>query len=347
MAPMKAVVLTSLGHMELRQVPDPILAQDTDVLLKVDKVGVCGSDVHYFSNGRIGNQVVQFPYIVGHEFSATVIAVGACVSRVKPGDQVAVDPAMACHQCDQCRGGRENTCRNIRFLGCPGQIPGCLCQRLVMPETSLYPIHGRISLEQAVLCEPLSIGIYAVEQARLAPNASLAVLGAGPIGLSILLAAQAQGVRPIYVTDKIPARVDMARQAHAAWAGNPLSEPVVKNILQHVPAGLDAVFECAGQQETLDQAVELLAPGGKLLLVGIPAVDNITLPIHTLRRKEITLINVRRQNDCMQKAIDLLASGRIDMDFMLTHRFPFEQTEQAFALVADYRDGVVKALIEW
>ena len=343
---MKAQVLTGIRQMELRDIPQPTIKKDNEVLLKIEMVGVCGSDVHYYETGRIGTQIVKYPFMVGHECAATVNAVGSSVSRVKVGDSVVVDPAITCHNCDQCKQGRENTCRNLKFLGCPGQAEGCLCEFIVMPEDSCWPAGDKLTLEQAVLCEPLAIGIYAVKQAKLPEGADVAVLGAGPIGLSCLVGARADKANTCYVTEIIDERVEVAKKGGATWVGNPVREDVVGEILGLKAAGMDAVFECAGQQETIDQAVELLKPGGKLMLIGIPRVERISFVIDRIRKKEITIINVRRQNNCTKSCVDLITSGKINVDFMITHRFKFEQTREAFDMVAEYRDGVVKALIE-
>jgi L-iditol 2-dehydrogenase len=343
---MKAVVLTDIQKMEIRDVPKPVIKKDDEVLLKLEVVGVCGSDVHYYQTGRIGSQVINYPFIVGHECAAAVAEVGKDVKHVKAGDAVAVDPAMVCHECDQCSVGRQNTCRKLRFLGTPPQ-EGCLSEYIVMPADSLYPTHNRVTFEQAAFCEPLSVGLYAVRQANLSPNADIAILGSGPIGLSVLLAARLQKVRSIYVTEKIRERIKAAKHAGAGWVGNPDTDDVVRAISQEEPAGIDAFFECAGEQETIDQGLEILKPGGKAVIVGIPRVDRISFIIDKLRRKEITVVNIRRQNKCVQPAIDLIASGRVDVDFMITHRFKVEQAKEAFDLVAQYRDGVIKALIEF
>jgi L-iditol 2-dehydrogenase len=342
---MKAAVLTALRQMEFRDVEQPKIQQDTDVLLKVERVGVCGSDVHYFETGRIGRQIIEYPFIIGHECSATVKAIGSSVTGVKVGDHVMVEPAAPCHQCDQCAQGRENTCYNVRFLGTPGQGGGCLCEYLVMPEECCFPTDGKITLEQAALCEPLSIGFYAVKRACLPEDADVAVLGAGPIGISCLLNVNAKNARACYVTDKIDERAEGARKGGATWAGNPNKHDIVKEILQRQPVGIDVVFECAGQQETIDQAVEILEPGGKLVIIGSPRTERISLDISRIRRKEITIINNRRQNKCARAAIDLVASGKVNVDFMITHHFPLEETQKAFDLVAGYHDGVIKAMI--
>ncbi len=342
---MKAIVLTALKQMELMEIPDPVIEKDTDVLLKIEKVGVCGSDVHYYETGRIGEQVVEYPFIVGHECAATVKAVGSAVTRVKAGDEVVVDPIQPCYKCDQCQMGRENTCENLRFLGTPGQGNGCLCEYVVIQQESCFLTNQKITLEQAALCEPFSIGVYSVRQSKTSANSKIAILGSGPIGLSCMAAAQAENVKDIYMTDKLDYRVRTAKDAGAVWVGNPEKENIVKAILEQEPKGIDIVYECAGQQETLDEAVELLRPGGKLMLIGIPRFERISFYIDWLRRKEITLINVRRQNDCAQTAIDLIASGKVDLDFMITHRFEFQDTQAAFDMVAGYRDGIIKAMI--
>jgi L-iditol 2-dehydrogenase len=343
---MRAAVLTGIRQMELRDVPDPVIERDTDVFLKIEKVGVCGSDVHYYETGRIGSQVVQYPFIVGHECAATVAEIGPAVQRITVGQEVVVEPAISCHNCEQCRAGRENTCYKLRFLGTPGQGDGCLSDYIVMPEEACFPTNGAISLEQGALCEPLAIAVYAVKQSRLPKGADIAILGAGPIGLSCMISARAAGVRTCYVTEKIAERVEVAAKHGATWVGNPLEEDIVGAVLKQNPLGVDIVYECAGQQETIDQAIDLLKPGGRLMLIGIPRSEKVSICLDKTRRKEITIVNVRRQNKCTQAAIDLVASGRVKPDFMVTHRFKLDRAKDAFDMVAGYADGVVKAMIE-
>lgn len=343
---MKVVVLTGIRQMELKDVPEPSIKKDADVLLKIEKVGVCGSDVYYYTTGGVATHPVEYPYIVGHECSATVAAVGSEVSQVKEGDKVAVDPAIVCHHCDQCRQSRKNTCRNMRYLATPPE-PGCLCEYIVMPQDCLYPLNGKITMDQAALCEPLTIGVYAVQLAHMPDSASVAVFGVGPIGLSCMLAAKAEGASRIFATETIGERAEIAKKAGTTWVGNPLKENIVEKIIEQEPTGIDVVFKCAGDQKTTDQAIEVLKPGGKLVLIDIPKTERVSFIIAKLRRKEITVINPRRQNNCIQRCIDLLASGKINADFMVTHRFKLEQTQDAFDMVAEYRDGVVKALIEF
>ncbi len=345
---MKSVVLTGPGQMAMVEKPMPILEKDTDVLIRMKTVGVCGSDIHYYINGKIGSQVVQYPFTVGHEGAGEVVSAGPGVTRVAPGQRIAVDPAMPCFACDQCLEGRPHTCRKLKFLGCPGQAEGCLSEYIVMPETSCYPIPDSMSYEEAAISEPLAIGVYAVKLAGSSlQGKNVGILGFGPIGMSVLLAANEQGTGKIYVTDKINARLTIARLSGAYMALNPDLENIVSKIRNDTPQLLDVIFECCGKQEAVDQAIELLRPGGKLMLIGIPEFSRWSFPVDEIRRKEICIQNVRRQNDCVQDTLDLIASNKIDVSWMPTHRFPFERSKEAFDLVAGYQDGVMKAMIEF
>ena len=340
----KQVVLSSLERFETREAPTPQVRHDTDVLVRIDVVGVCGSDVHYYATGRIGDQVVQFPFPLGHETAGTVAAVGSAVRRVRVGDRVAIDPAVPCGTCDQCRSGRKHTCRKLLFLGCPGQLDGCLGEYLVMPEASCFPVDPRrVSLEAAAFVEPLSIGVWAVTLAGDLKGKNVGILGFGPIGASVLIAALPAPPRRVWVTDRIEARLGAARRLGAGWTANPDRDDVVRGVMREEPGLLDVVFECCGQQSALDNAVDILAPGGKLLMVGIPEVERVSFYPDRMRRKELCLQNVRRQNDCVEKAIALLP--RVDLDTVVTHRYTLDQTPAAFDLVHHYRDGVMKAMI--
>jgi len=344
---MKAMMLTGIRKMEMKNIPDPVLKNDNDVLIKMSVVGVCGSDIHYYVAGRIGSQVVQYPFPVGHEGAGIVVKTGRSVTRVKAGDRIAIEPAMPCWECDQCKAGRYHTCRKLRFLGCPGQADGCLTEYIVMPETSCIKIDDSLSLDEAVISEPLAIGVYAVKKSIPMPGARIGILGSGPIGMSVLLAAKAEGCEFIYMTDKLDGRLKVVKKAGATYTGNIDKQEVVKEILWLEPLMLDAVFECCGQQEAFDQAFELLKPGGKLVIVGIPEFDFWKVPADVSRRKEITIQNIRRQVDCTEDALHSMTTGKIDVSLMATHRFSFSDTPRAFDMVAGYEDGVMKAMIEF
>jgi L-iditol 2-dehydrogenase len=341
---MKKAYLTAIRKIELRDVADPKLAAPDDVLIRLGAIGVCGSDLHYFREGRIGEQVVRFPFSVGHECAGTVVAAGP-KAGVKALQRVAIDPLLACGKCDQCLAGRENTCRNQKFLGCPGQIEGSTAELLVMPARCVLPIPDSMTFEQAVMAEPFAIALWAVHLCGETRGKNIAVLGCGPIGLCIIQALRAAGECTIFATDLIDARVALAGRTGAAWSANAGRIDPVAAILKEVPRGLDLVIECAGLQETIDQAGRLLTPGGKLAIVGIPPGQRLSLDMDFFRRKELSVQSVRRQNGCAKAAIDLIASGQVQLDPQITHHFPLAKVQEAFDLVADYRDGVVKAMI--
>ena len=342
---MKAALLTGIRRIEVREIPDPGPLKEKEILIRIGAVGVCGSDIHYYQEGRIGDQVVRFPFVVGHECAGTVERIGPSVRRLKPGDRVAVDPAVVCGVCDQCLARRPNTCRHLLYLGTPGQLSGALAERIVIPEANGFFLPSSLTMEEGALIEPLAISIHALKLTGQPLPGAAAVLGAGPIGLCVLLSLRQAGVRAVYVTDKINHRIEVARNAGAYWVGNPEKADIIDRMKSLVPGGFDAVYECSGDPAAFSQAVELLRPGGRLIIIGIPAHDRISLDIHSLRRKEISLHNVRRQRHCIPEAIELIREKRVGVSFMATHRFPLEEARSAFELAAGYRDGVVRALI--
>ena len=342
---MKAVQLTGIRQTEICEIDAPSIQRDDDVLIDIAVVGVCGSDVHYFNEGGIGEmRVVQYPWVIGHECAGTIAAAGPAVSGLAVRDRVAVDPLIWCGQCDQCLAGRENTCRNQRFLGNPGETPGAMVEQLVMPAASCVKIPDSMSFIEAALCEPLAIGEHARRLAELRPDASVAILGAGPIGLSVLLALRAVGAGKIYVTDLLPPRLEMAGDLGADWVGSPSELDVVATVMAAEPLGVDAVFECAGVGETIEQGVEMLAPAGRLLLIGIPETTHVSINYDISRRREHVVQMVRRQNHATRAAIDLV-SGGLGAAKLATHHFSLAQAQDALETVTEYRDGVVKAII--
>ena len=342
---MKAALLTGPGRFEVREVPEPAVVRDNDVLLRTKLVGICGSDLHCFSLARVGDLDLRYPVRLGHECTAVVESVGPAVTKLKRGDVVSVEPAVSCGTCDQCLAGRPHTCRRLRFMGSPGQLDGALAEFLVMPERNCHPLPAGTNPVLGVVAEPLSIGLWAVALAGRIEVKTVAILGAGPIGLSVLLGTRVKGARAIYVTEKVKARLAAAKEAGADWTGNPVRTDVAAEILRLEPLGPDIVFECCGKQEALDQAVRILKPGGTLVVVGIPVEERISFDSSKLRRKEIRVQSVRRQNGCLEKALGLLAGGTINADFMATHTFPVDRVQDAFETVFNYRDGVIKATL--
>ena len=344
---MKQIVLTGIREMAVTETENPTVIQPGEVKIKMSVIGVCGSDIHYYSEGKIGTQVVQYPFAVGHECSGVIMETGNDVTNVKVGDLVVVDPSVHCGQCDQCISGRPHTCRNNRFLGCPGQLDGCLSEYIVMPAFTCFPVTGKMNPVQAALIEPLTIGVYTVKLAKIEdPAISVGIFGAGPIGLSVLMKLLADGVKDITMIEPLEYRLQKALEIGAKFIVNPDKVNVEEVVKANHKFLLDVVYEASGDQKAVTNAVKILKPGGKLVLVGIPPSAQYTFDMDLMRRKELTVINVRRQNHCVEEAIELVVTGKIDVEKMVTHHFSLNETPVAFELVEGYKDGVIKAMIE-
>jgi L-iditol 2-dehydrogenase len=342
---MKAAFLTGVRTIEIREVPAPQIVREDDVLVRSKAVGVCGSDLHYYLSGRVGADTVSYPFIPGHECAGIVAEVGKAVTRVKPGDAVVIEPAVSCGTCDQCRTGRPHTCRKLLFLGHYGELTGGMAEYVLAPERNCVPLPAKMTLVQGALAEPLSIALSAASLAGSVRGKTAAVLGAGPIGLSLIMALKAEGSGPVFATEKVEARVAAAAKAGADWTGNPDRDDIVAAIRARESLGLDVVFECCGEQSALDQGIALLKPGGTLVVAGIPLEPRVTFDSSAVRRREIRVQNVRRQNKCLERAVASIHSGRIKPDFLATHSFPLDEAAQAYEMAAARRDGVIKAIV--
>lgn len=343
---MLAVKLTGIEEMEIIEIDKPSRISPDEVLVKVKYVGVCGSDVHYYNEGKIGSQVVQYPFMVGHECSGKVVAKGENVIHLEVGDLVAVDPSMHCGHCEQCLSGRHHTCLNNRFLGCPGQAEGCLTEFIVMPGFTCFPVTDLMDAEEAALLEPFTIGVYAVNLAQIISTESkVAIFGAGPIGLSILMKLLADGCKHIGVVEPLDYRLEKAGEIGASWLVNPVSESVESSVELNVPDLADVVFDASGEQQAINDALKIIKPGGKLILVGIPPSAKYIFDMDLMRRKEVTVINVRRQNHSVEEAIQLVANRKVNLKQMVTHYFQLRKAPVAFDMVSGYRDNVIKAMV--
>jgi L-iditol 2-dehydrogenase len=345
---MKTLLLTEKRKIEMVEKPEPEIKSPTDVLIRIKSVGVCGSDIHYFSEGKIGSQVVKFPFAIGHEFSGIVIKTGSRVTRVKQGDLIAVDPNVHCGVCDQCLARRPHTCRNNKFLGCPGQLDGCLCEYIVMPDFCCYPVNRSFDATQAALIEPLSVGTYSVHVSGCNfTDQTVGIFGAGPIGLSVLMVIKTINKNTrVFCFEPLPSRRSKALFLGADYAFDPFEPDTYQKISAIEPLLLDVIFDCSGEQKAIDDAIQLLKPGAKLVLTGIPPEGKYIFNMDLMRRKEITVINVRRQNHCVEKSIELVTDG-LPIDQIVTHRFSPKDTQKAFDTVAGYKDGVIKAMIDF
>jgi L-iditol 2-dehydrogenase len=325
----------------------PVLDDINKVLIKIAAVGVCGSDMHYYKHGRIGEQVVEYPYTIGHEAAGYIEKIYGDSKDLKVEQLVAIEPAVSCGQCDQCRAGRHHTCRHIQFMGAPGQIQGLMKEYVTVPTQNVFPVPESFSANEAAFVEPMSIGTYAVKLGQISEKDNIGIIGVGPIGMSVLLSLKYWGNNQQYVWDKLDYRLENAKKAGVLWSGNPEKIKIQKELQNILPEELDIVFECCGEQEALDTALDVLKPGGKLVIVGIPSEDRISFDMNDLRRKEISIINVRRQNHSVEDAIKIIDHFRPLDGFLITHTFNYNQTNEAFKLVNDYADNVVKAVVKF
>jgi L-iditol 2-dehydrogenase len=342
---MRASLLYPIRDLRLEALPLPAPASG-EVLLEVASVGVCGSDVHYYLEGRIGDQVVTEPIVMGHEFSAWVAGLGAGVEGLEIGQLVAVDPAIHCGECESCQHGHPNLCPHVRFCGTP-PIDGVFREYTCMPVENCFPLPQTFSPAEGAMLEPLGIAIHGVDLAHLRPGNTVAVLGAGPIGLLTAAVARAAGAGEIYMTEPQVHRRQFALDYVADAVLNPDDVDVVAEI-EHLTGGrgVDVAFEAAGAPETPGQATDMTRPGGKVLLVGIPSDDTTTFTASVIRRKGLTIKLVRRMKHTYPRAIRLVDIGMVDVKPLVTHTFPLERIVEAFEMVAAYDDGVLRAIIQ-
>jgi L-iditol 2-dehydrogenase len=342
---MRAALLHGIRDLRFEALPRPTPGPG-EVLLKVATVGTCGSDVHYYVKGRIGDQVVSDPIIMGHEFSAWVVEPGEGVDGLQVGQLVAVEPAISCGKCESCEQGHPNLCPDVIFCGTP-PVDGVFCEYTVKPAENCFPLPSEFGPVEGALLEPLGIAIHAVDLAHLRPGQTVAVLGAGPIGLLIAAVAKASGASEIYMTEPLAYRRRFALDYVADVALNPYEADIVAAI-KHMTngRGVDVAFEAAGAPETCDQAAAVARIGGKVIVAGIPSEDTMTFAASTTRRKGLTIKLVRRMKHTYPRAIRLVQTGMVDVKPLATHAFPLERIAEAFEMVAAYDDGVLRAMIQ-
>jgi L-iditol 2-dehydrogenase len=298
-------------------------------LLQVKAVGICGSDLHWFQEGNIGDTTLDHPLILGHEFTAVT----------PKGERVAVEPSISCNNCEYCQRGDPNLCEHLIFAG-HGVHDGALCQQMAWPEHCLFPIPDGLSEAEATLLEPLGIALHAVDLGQLQVGMTVGVFGVGPIGLLVLQLARLSGANKVVVTDKLPHRLEAARAlgvSGAILAGTASEHQEV--ITATGKGGVDVAFEVAGENEAVATAVACTRPGGRIILAGIPADDQTSFSASAARRKGLSLKLVRRMKHTFPRAIQLVKSGQINFKPLVTHTFQFEQAKQAFELAAR-REGL-------
>ena len=313
-------------------------------------VGICGSDLHYFHDGHIGDWWVREPHVLGHEFSGVVAGVGAGVTEPAVGDRVAIEPIIPCRECDSCERGLYNLCTDFSFTGSP-HTDGGLQQVVIVPAESAHQLPEGMSFVQGALVEPTSIAVHAVRRSQLAEGESVLIVGAGPIGLLVAAVAKAKGAASVTITDINPARLEAAKALGVTQAIDvtDLSNEDLREKTN--PVGVDLVFEAVGHPHTYDTALDVVRPGGRIVAVGVNADETIPFNLMLAQSKEVTLIPIYLGRDAFPEAIELLANGLIDSEALISHRFPLDKTEEAMTMAsgvsaAGSLNTAIKVLIE-
>jgi L-iditol 2-dehydrogenase len=318
------------------------------VQVQVQAVGVCGSDMHSYVEGAIGDIPVHFPCVLGHEPSGVVAKLGAGVSGISVGDRAAFEPSIFCYHCVYCLSGRQNLCTRMRFLSTPGGDPGFFRDRVNLPVENLLPLPASLSIGEGALVEPLSIALHSMKLAAPVLGETAAVFGAGPIGLLTIAALKLAGLRRVWAVEPLPHRRALAVAMGADVALDPAAvDPAATIVRDAGGLGVDMVYDCATKGDSTDHSVRAAAPGGRVVLTGILSELRVSLDVHLWRRKELAILQVRRSNNELPAARDLLAANLRVFAPLLTHNRPVEKIAEAFALVDKYDDGVGKLLIRF
>lgn len=332
-ATMRASVLVEKGRVEMQRRPVPTPAPG-DVLIKVSSVGICGSDTHYLREGRIGHYVVEEPLILGHEAGGMIVAVGEGVPASRVGERVSIEPQRPDPTTAETRRGDYNLCPHMRFYGTP-PIDGALCEYVTIGSEFAHPVPDSMSDDAAALCEPLSVAIAAARKGGITAGSHVLITGAGPIGIATIQVAGAFGATSIIVTDLDEGRRELALSFGATAVLDPREDDL---------SGLaaDVFIDASGAPAAINSGIEAVRPGGTVVLVGMGA-ETMNLPVQTIQNRELVLTGVFRYAHTWPTAIELAATGRVDLDRMVTATFPLEHAEQA--LNADRTPGTIKAVV--
>lgn len=330
---MRASVLVAPGEVRLEERPVPLPADD-EVLIKVASVGVCGSDVHYYREGRIGDFVVDAPLVLGHEVSGRIVATGAQVPDGRVGERVAIEPQRPCRVCAQCAAGRYNLCPFMEFYATP-PVDGAFQDYVTIQAPFAHPVPDSVSDDAAALLEPLSVGIWASRKAEVVPGSRVLIAGAGPIGVIAAQAAKAFGAAEVIVTDPVPERRAMAERFGATTTLDPMTDSAAG-------LGVDAFIDCSGATPAVKSGIAAVRGAGTVVLVGMGA-DEIPLPIPVIQNRELKLTGVFRYTGTWPVAAHLAATRQVDLESLITGFFDLEHAEDA--LNADLTPGSLKAMV--
>ncbi|CAH1252770.1 SORD [Branchiostoma lanceolatum] len=325
-----SAVLLEKGNLKLEERPVPKPGKN-EVQIAMHSVGICGSDVHYWVHGAIGDFVVRAPMILGHEASGTVSEVGEGVTHLKVGDRVAIEPGVPCRYCDYCKGGRYNLCLEMQFCATP-PVDGSLARYYVHAADFCFKLPDHVSYEEGALLEPLSVGVHACRRAGVTIGSKVLICGAGPIGLVCLLVAKAMGAAQVAITDIDTKRLEVAKQmgAHCpVLVKSRDGREVAEQVVQALGCNPDVTVECSGAEPSVQTGIFATKSGGVLVLVGL-GPPTINIPIVNAAVREVDIRGIFRYANCYPTALSMVASGQVDVKPLVTHRFSLEQTLEAF-----------------
>ena len=341
---MKTAVMEGIGKMgfEERSIPRP---KADEVLVKLDYVGICGSDLHYYETGAIGDYVVKPPFVLGHEPGGVVVEVGENVRHLKTGDRVALEPGKTCGHCEFCKEGKYNLCPDVVFFATP-PVDGVF-QEYVAHEANLcFKLPDNVSTLEGALIEPLAVGFHAAIQGDAHLGQKAVVMGAGCIGLVTMMALKARGVSQVYVVDIMEKRLEKALELGADGVINGAQEDVEKRALELTDGkGMDLVVETAGTEITTRQAIRIAKKGSNIVLVGYGKTGEMTLPMSLVLDKELTFKTVFRYRHIYPLAIDAVASGKVNLKGIVTDIFPLDEAQKAMDYSVNNKADIVKAVI--
>lgn len=342
---MKVAIMTDIGKMEYTERPIPA-PKDDEVLVKLEYVGICGSDLHYYEPGAIGNFIVKPPFVLGHEPGGVVVEVGKDVTHLKVGDRVALEPGKTCGHCEFCREGKYNLCPDVIFFATP-PVDGVF-QEYVAHEAGLcFKLPDNVSTMEGALIEPLAVGFHAANQGGAHAGQTAVVMGAGCIGLVSMMALKAEGVSRVYVVDVMKNRLEKAMELGADGVINGREADAVAKIMELTDGrGCDLVIETAGTEITTRQAINMTKKGATIVLVGYSSSGEMTLPVSTALDKELTFKTVFRYRHIYPMAIDAVASGRVNLKGIVTDVFDFDDLQNAMDRSISDKANIVKAVVK-
>lgn len=342
---MKVAVMNGIGKMGYveREVPQPA---DNEVLVKLEYVGICGSDMHYYETGRIGDYVVKPPFVLGHEPGGVVVEVGKNVKHLKIGDRVALEPGKTCGHCEYCKEGKYNLCPDVVFFATP-PVDGVF-QEYVAHEAALcFKLPDNVDTMEGALIEPLAVGFHAANQGGAHAGQTAVVFGAGCIGLVSMMALKAEGVSKVYVVDIMQKRLDKALELGATGVINSMDKNVQDEISRLTEGkGVDLVIETAGMEITTRQAIHIAKKDSTIVLVGYSKTGEMTLPLSLALDKELTFKTVFRYRHIYPMAIEAVASGKVNLKGIVSNVFSFDDIQNAMDKSVSDKANIVKSVVK-